>query len=497
MLAPIPDLADYGLSPERGFLPGEPPLELLQDPYYAKWEAVVANLQALLLSKRLRQVIDDLPVLSTSNLITLEEWRRAYLVLSFMLHGYIWGGDKPAQVIPPSITIPLFKVCEYLELPPVATYSALVLWNHKPIFPDESADKFENLSINNTFTGSLDEQWFYLVSVVIEARSAVTLPLMLDAISAAREDDSRQVTECLRKFAEVLDEQGTILQRMYDNCDPQVFYNRIRPFLAGSKDMGDGSLANGVLFDDGSEKGVRGCYGGGSNAQSSVIQFFDIVLGVEHRPTGVTRNESSGSSSEEGTAPKSRHNFLHEMRSYMPGPHRRFLEDVAAVANIREYVENRPSNRALCVAYDACLAMLRALRDKHIQMVTRYIIIKSREAKKASATKDAPVSQPAPPPSAAPSEPIPSRPDNKARRGNNKLRGTGGTALLPFLKQARDETGEPAIYPWARRLLSNGPADSKTASLGKVDEHADGHIEVVGLAGTWDMDESEGGLCHW
>lgn len=313
---------------------------------------------------------------------------------------------------------------------------------------------------------------------------------MLKAMSAVRQDDSRLVTECLRKFAEVVDEQGTILQRMYENCDPQVFYNRIRPFLAGSKDMGDGSLASGVLFDDGTGNEDRRCYGGGSNAQSSVIQFFDIVLGVEHRPTGVTRNDSS-SSGEEGTAPKPRHNFLHEMRTYMPGPHRRFLEDVATVANIREYVENRPSNRALCVAYDASLAMLRALRDKHIQMVTRYIIIKSREAKKAAGTASAPVSQAPPPPPPPPA-------DKKSKKpGNNKLRGTGGTALLPFLKQARDETGEPAIYPWARRLLSNGPADSKVASLGKVDEHADGHIEVVGLAGTWDMDESEGGLCHW
>lgn len=401
------------------------------------------------------------------------------------------------QVVPPPITIPLLEVCKYLELPPVATYSALVLWNNRPIFPDEPADNLENLAINNTFTGSLDEQWFYLISVVIEARSAISLPLMLEAISAVRRDDNRVVTECLRKFAEVLDEQGTILQRMYENCDPQVFYNRIRPFLAGSKDMGDGSLAGGVLFDDGTGNGVRACYGGGSNAQSSVIQFFDIVLGVEHRPTGVARSDNnSASSGEEGTAPKQRHNFLHEMRSYMPGPHRRFLEDVASVANIREYVESRPGNRALCVAYDASLAMLRALRDKHIQMVTRYIIIKSREAKKAAGTANTTSATSQAPPS-PPAEPAPVRADRKVKTGNNKLRGTGGTALLPFLKQARDETGEPAIYPWAKRLLSNGPADSKSASLGKLDEHADGHIEVVGLAGTWDMDESEGGLCHW
>jgi indoleamine 2,3-dioxygenase len=29
--------------------------------------------------------------------------------------------------------------------------------------------------------------------------------------------------------------------------------------------------------------------------------------------------------------------------------------------------------------------------------------------------------------------------------GKKKLKGTGGTALIPSLEQARDETGEPTI----------------------------------------------------
>jgi hypothetical protein len=98
MLPPIPILSDYGISPEHGFLPPETPIEVLPDPYYAKWETVLANLQALLLSRRLRHTIDALPVLSTRLLKTEAEWRRAYVVLVFMLHGYIWGGDRPAEV---------------------------------------------------------------------------------------------------------------------------------------------------------------------------------------------------------------------------------------------------------------------------------------------------------------------------------------------------------------------------------------------------------------
>lgn len=100
MLPPLPALDDYGLSVEHGFLPVEIPLGVLPDPYYGRWEAIISNLQALLLSKRLRGLIQDLPILSTSRLGHLAEWRRAYVVLSFITHAYIWGGDEPEEVRP-------------------------------------------------------------------------------------------------------------------------------------------------------------------------------------------------------------------------------------------------------------------------------------------------------------------------------------------------------------------------------------------------------------
>ncbi|MCJ1477016.1 hypothetical protein MMC13_005687 [Lambiella insularis] len=488
MIPSIPSLDDYEISPNYGFLPKELPLEMLPDPYYNRWEAVVANLQALILSRRLREVVNRLPVLSTARLYQPAEWRRAYLLLAFMTNGYIWGGDRPAERIPPPISIPFLQIADHLGLPPVATYAGVCLWNFKPLFPDEPLT-LENLATLSTFTGSLDESWFYLVSVAIEAHGAPLIPLMLGAMKAVRIKDSRTVTECLHTMAERVDETGTLLTRMYESCDPHVFYHRIRPFLAGSKNMADAGLPNGVIYEDGSEVEQYRQFGGGSNAQSSLIQFFDIVLGVEHRPTGEKRNDSSDCEAE-GTAPPSRHNFIQEMRLYMPGPHRRFLEHVSNVANIRTYVESHRSNRSLSIAYDACLAMLRSLRDKHIQMVSRYIIVKSRESRSQSRSLS---------PQHTPQYMNIASASNHNSLGKKKLRGTGGTALIPFLKQARDETGEPAIDAWARRLLGNGPADggSNFAALGKMGEHADGEMEIVGLAGTWAMDDSEGGLCHW
>lgn len=190
----------------------------------------------------------------------------------------------------------------------MATYAGVCLWNFKPIFPDEPIDSLENLSTLTTFTGSLDESWFYLMSVAIESRGAIIIPTMLTAIAAARRSDTNTVTLCLQLFAERLDELISLLGRMYENCDPHVFYHRIRPFLAGSKNMADAGLPDGVIYEHGSGREVYRQYSGGSNAQSSLLQFFDLVLGVEHRPTG--QKPPNGSKPEEGTAPPSQHNFI-------------------------------------------------------------------------------------------------------------------------------------------------------------------------------------------
>ncbi|KAI0189853.1 indoleamine 2,3-dioxygenase [Astrocystis sublimbata] len=489
MKHPIPVLADYGISPQNGFLPSVLPLTRLPDPYYNKWEAIASNLQSLVLSKRLRGVVDRLPVLSTVGLEHDAEWRRAYSLLTFFAHAYIWGGDTPCDRVPPSISAPLLKICEHLEIPPVSTYAASVLWNFKPLFMDEAIDDLDNLATLVTFTGSLDESWFYLVSVAIEARGGPIIPLMLAAVQAARDADSATVTRCLTGFAERLDDLGELLRRMHENCDPGFFYRRIRTFLAGSKNMAEAGLPQGVIYDDGTGAVDYVQHSGPSNAQSSLIQFFDIILGIEHRPTGETAASET----------TRKHNFLADMRRYMPGPHARFLHDVALVANIRGFVEaRRGADKALSIAYDACLAMLRAFRDIHIAIVTRYIVLPSR-ANRARSRSRSP-------------EAVRNRQQNLAtasRQGEQKnVKGTGGTSLIPFLKQARDETGEPAVEDWARRFMSRQTKVSGQNDffLGKAEneEDDDAHLlpreeRVVehGLAGTWSMDEDVGGLCHY
>jgi indoleamine 2,3-dioxygenase len=358
------------------------------------------------------------------------------------------------------------------------------------LFPAEPDNlDLSNLATLQTFTGSMDESWFYLISVAIEAAAGPLIGLMLDAMKAARAGRIHEVTDCLKAFAASLDDLGALLKRMYENCDSHVFYHRIRPYLAGSKNMKDAGLPDGVCFDIGYGTPVDREYvqfSGGSNAQSSVIQFFDLVLGIEHKATGEVPSlqETLGAPSD---------NFIHDMRQYMPGPHRRFLLHIAAVANIRDFVLATQTDVDLVVAYDACLAMLRRLRDNHIEMVTRYIIIPSRDARNKKSTAQDDSKKPA------------NLATTNAKLGTSEkknLKGTGGTALIPFLRQARDETGSPAVGEWARMLMSGtkkekdawGFARERTfRSLGEKN----GGVEIKGLSGTWTDEDTGGGICHW
>ncbi|KAI1004779.1 hypothetical protein K3495_g3436 [Podosphaera aphanis] len=492
MLPPVPNPEHYDICQKHGFLPSEPPLERLPDPYYNKWEAVVSNLQGLILTKRLRGVIDHLPILSTAGLKKRSEWRRAYSILSFMAHSYIWCGKSPSERLPPPISIPFLLVSTHLEVPPVATYAAVCLWNYKCLFEEEYIDNLDNLATLTTFTGSTDESWFYTVSIAIEARGAPTIPLMLKAIKAARVNDSRTVIQCLQTFAEILDDLGRLLEKMHDGCDPHVFYHRIRPYLAGSKNMADAGLPNGVIYDEGTGSEEYRQYSGGSNAQSSLIQFFDIALGIEHLPTRVRCRDVSSMIDPTKNMPPSQ-NFILNMREYMPGQHRRFLEDVSQVANIREYVNAHQDIGELTLAYDACLKMISDFRSTHIQIVSRYIILKSRDAGSQQLLKD----------SSTQGSKLDIASSSAQGRGEmvekKSLKGTGGTTLIPFLKQARDETGESAVNAWARRIMSHGLDRKEGRWLldSKIIHHTPAEYKMAGLAGPWTMDENSGGLCHY
>ncbi|KAI0883783.1 indoleamine 2,3-dioxygenase [Annulohypoxylon maeteangense] len=412
-------LSGYSIS-KNGFLPAREPLRRLPSSYYAPWETLLDDLPLLIKERRIRKAVDRMQGLSTNKLHTEEEWRRAYVVLSFLSHAYIWGGEKASEVLPQAISAPFLQVSDHLSLPPVATYAALNLWNFECGGSDfQDLDKLQAL---HTFSGTQDESWFFSVSVAMEAQGAYIIPVMLHALDSIQERDYLTISRALDELSVCVGKLGQLLDRMDEKCDPMIFYHQIRPYLAGSKNMGAAGLPNGVLYQDANGAPSWKQLRGGSNGQSSLIQFFDAVLGVEHRSSGDDARTKSAVPS--GTS-KPTPTFHAEVRSYMPGLHSAFLEHISSMKSLKDFA-NEPGDsdeqRQLWLSFQGATKALGDFRNKHMQLVARYIIVPSRKQNQSTQLNLAVAS---------------SRP---GRQSESELTGTGGTALIPFLKQTRDET---------------------------------------------------------
>jgi indoleamine 2,3-dioxygenase len=135
------------------------------------------------------------------------------------------------------------------------------------------------------------------------------------------------------------------------------------------------------------------------------------------------------------------------MRNYMPGPHRRFLEYIASITNIRPYALSLPASSNVRQAYNAVVMKLGGFRDKHIQIVSRYVILPATKKPALEPSKYKDVGKNRVNLASATS-------DTAADSGNDGMKpreekvfyGTGGTDLSPFLKATRDETKAAARF---------------------------------------------------
>ncbi|KAJ8107987.1 hypothetical protein ONZ43_g6561 [Nemania bipapillata] len=416
----------YSLISINGFLPAVKPLKRLPDTYYQQWERILDDLPALLREKTIRHEVNKLEVLTTARLNTEREWQRAYMVLCFLAHGYIWGGHTPSEILPPAITVPFLQASDHLGLPPIATFAALNLFNFTSA--GEDFTNLDDLKALHTFSGTEDESWFFAMSVVIEARGASIIPTMLQAIDAIKNHDYETVTRALDDMATCISQLTPLLDRMSEKCDPMVFYHQFRPYLAGTKNMAAAGLPNGVFYDEGNGVGEWRHLRGGSNGQSSLIQFYDLVLGVDHASAN-KHGTRKGSSAPAKTAPGEL-SFYEEVslvRLYMPGPHQEFLRRVSQMDKIKDFVHSAPASPAqqrLRQSYQDATKALGDFRQAHMQMVTRYVIVPSRK----------------PAPSLSSEVNLATASLQSDKSAAKDLTGTGGTDLIPFLRAARDDT---------------------------------------------------------
>ncbi|KAJ3122623.1 hypothetical protein HK098_002709 [Nowakowskiella sp. JEL0407] len=433
---------DFGIHKTFGFLPMDPPpLRRLLDVYYAPWENTMDDLQSLCLIGKLRSTVKKLPVLETNRLITLREKERAYLVLSFIAHAYIWGYPKIEGV--DTVTVPWVAVSKSLGRKPVISYGATVLYNFRLIVPEGSCD-LSNLAMINTFTGCMDEAWFYLISLAIEAAGAPAVPAILNAhnlISSSKylmdqpqlatAEELYQLAKYLSTIRAAIDDMTPILLRMYERNDPHFFYNRTRWFQSGWKGMDD-VMPEGVFYEGVTEvdecvvrsesNGTWRIYAGASAGQSPLIHTLDVALGVEHKtmkflkpteeepttlyshsPHNITNGIEKSTISRPSTPQDHTPNPMHEMRDYLSTDHRNFLESLTRGPSIRQLINqlaviNKTSLRIPPDVYRArteaitqfnkSIEGLKRFRDKHLQLVAVYIILQGKKTRPTKSIKE-------------------------------------------------------------------------------------------------------------
>jgi tryptophanyl-tRNA synthetase len=365
----------------KGFLPDSEPLARLP-PYFAPWENLIDRLVELNENAMIREEIKNLPLLDITKIKSDEQARRAYVVLSMLSHSYIWsnGLANGLPILPKCLAVPFHTISQRLGLPAVMTHACVDLWNWR--LKDKSRPiELENLETNGSLTGTQSESAFFLVMTEIEALGSEIISDLTRIPSLIAENDAKNINLVMSKFTIVIGKITNTLSKIYEGCKPEIFYNVLRKYLNG---WGSGNIKDGLIFEGVSDVPVK--YNGGSAAQSSLIQLFDIIFNVKHTS-------------------KMTEEFLNKMRFYMPKEHRDLLlelEKDMAVSQLDAYVL-KSEDETLIKLYNECIKCLELFRSRHIGIVHAYVV-------------------------------------KMMPKTNGNALGTGGTELHGFLNKCKEET---------------------------------------------------------
>lgn len=300
----------------------------------------------------------------------------------YMASSYVHAShETTATRLPREIAVPLLKLADKLGREPILSYNCYALnnWRRKDV---REAIVLENLELQQNFskTHKVDEDWFILIHVDIEARA-------IEGITAIKEykdryfrnDPPKLIENCelrlyegyLRRMYASLRMMNMTMARMPENCSEDFYFKAVRPFIFG--------------FDKVRYEGTKEEFTlrGETGAQSAIVPAYVAALHVEHTDSILTTH-------------------LKDMRHYMPKEHREFLRDVETlnisgqVGTIRQMAEREKKVTEL---YNECLTELLKFRTLHLEFAINYI-----------------------------------------QKRVDDPTGTGGTPFIPWLTQLKDET---------------------------------------------------------
>lgn len=363
----------------KGFLPALDPPEkytvsgrkehlLIQElsqmlPHLARMRSVREEMVA-----RLRTVDQNSLYSWIDNELSLTDEASAYANIermwrdfSYFASMYIWApGETPQKRLPREIAVPFNYLAKKLDRKPILSYMAYCLTNWKQIRPirrgrNQSEEQYiesyvdgirlGNIKLIQNFTCDYkrDEDWFVLVHVDIEARASKGIKSIMESVEPLTHRNQEGVRKCLETLCESIKDMNSTLDRMPEECSPDVYYDKVRPYIWSFED---------VMYEGISS--APETYRGETGAQSSIIPAMQAALGIKHGDTVLTKH-------------------LKDMRNYMPKEHRLFLaqlEERPEHISLRNFATD---NLAVRQIYNECVKQLFRFRNTHLKYAVDYI----------------------------------------------------------------------------------------------------------------------------
>jgi len=378
-----------------GFIGSDQPLRYLNDKNQDEelLEDLACSIPKLLLTNKIRKQIDNLPDSFFSHDLSKyseEELRLLNVQFSFLAHAYVWGDLVPSKILCKAIAKPWSNISKMLGRPPILSYASYCLDNWHKINQDEGVS-LDNVALNYNFLGGIDEDWFVTIHVCIEhaANKAIQSAFNISLKTETSNCDEKVLLDELTSIKEAMLEVNHIFRKMPEKCDPYIYYHRVRPYIFGWKN--NPALPDGLIYESCFDEKPQ-LFRGETGAQSSIVPTLDALLNVEHE-----RDELR--------------EYLDEMKSYMPPSHRELIKFIEDTSKVKEQVS---SNKMLMELYDDCCQEISIFRSQHLRYAADYIHNQSTKS-------------------------------TLFGSGGSKVRGTGGTPFMKYLKKHRDETDSSKI----------------------------------------------------
>ena len=349
----------------RGFLPKEDPIINLEGKQFQGLNEIMQSLPHYFMTGRIRgaHYIHKLPEWDIDQLNDREA-RALQRDLSFAAAAFYHAHNhKPAYALPQHYSVPLYKLAQRFQTKPTLSYYSYALTNFCRPNPDKPIS-LENIRIIRNFVNVLDEQWFIMVHVVIEAQAEWLINGILKAYEGLFiTKNSTDVFTGLFMIERALAKMHEIMLQMPVACNPFVYYYQVRQQIMPFKNL---------IFNYVPEYKFlpQSFIAGETGAQSCIVPMLDAFFGIKHAKT-------------EGF------DFVREMRNYMPREHLDFIDSLEQGPSVRDAVIATKNNEC---HFNNGVKSLYNFRKLHFQYADDYIFqFKDKEEKKGTGGTPAPV----------------------------------------------------------------------------------------------------------